>query len=86
MQATGEENVAEEMDLQSDALNDGSGRAEDDEEHLENEDYLEEDIDHEDEPESSMGINLFVDLGHMGLEIDQSTIRDLCNDFLDEDF
>ena len=86
LQATGEENVTEEVELQSDALNDGSRRAEDDDEDVENEDYLEEDIDHEDEQESSMGINLFVDLGHMGLEIDQSTIRDLCNDFLDEDF
>ena len=86
LQTTREENVTKEVELQSDALNDGSERAEDDEEHLENGDYLEEDIDHEDEPESSMGINLFVDLGYMGLEIDQSTIRDLCNDLFDEDF
>ena len=91
LQATREENVAEEVELQSDGLNDGSARIEDDdeddEEQLKNEDYLEKDIDHEDEQESSMGINLFVDLGHsMGLEIDQSTIRDLCNDFLDEYF
>ena len=51
LQATREENVTEEVELQSDALNDGSGRAkddnEDDEEHLKNEDYLEEDIDHD---------------------------------------
>ena len=91
LQATREENFIEEVELQSDGLNDGSACTKDDdendEEQLENEDYLEKEIDHEDEHKSSMGINLFVDLGHsMGLEIDQSTIRDLCNDFLDDYF
>ena len=57
----------------------------DDEDQLGYEDYLENNNDHEDDQESSIGINLFVDLHSMGLEIDQSTIRDLCSDFVDED-
>ena len=91
LQAIGEENVIEEVELQSDGLNGVcrhvEGDDEDEEEQLENKYYVEKDIDYEDKQESSMGINFFVDLRHsMGLEIDQSTIRDLCSDFLDEDF
>ena len=39
-----------------------------------------EDDNIDDGDDSSVGINLFVDLASMGLEIDQDTCRDLCDD------
>lgn len=42
---------------------------------------LEDDNIHiDDDGDSSVGINLFVDLASMDLEIDQDTCRDLCDD------
>ena len=90
LQASGEENVIEKDDVENEGLNDAGVCVEgedelDDEDQLGYKDYLENNNDHEDDQESNIGINLFVDLHSMGLEIDQSTIRDLCSDFVDED-
>ena len=88
--ASGEENIIEKVDVENEGLNDAGVCVEgedelDDEDQLGYEDYLENNNDHEDDQESSICINIFVDLHFMGLEVDQSTIRDLCNDFVDED-
>ena len=71
LQAFGEENVIEKVDVENEGLNDAGVCVEgedelDDEEQLGNKDYLENNNDLEDDQESSIGINLFVDICSRG--------------------